>query len=168
MPSSEASCTPAVSISSSVTAMAVPWLSRTAWSTRKSPSALGTRRPAATVWALSKKRLRGSFSSKARTMGAQPVACTAIILGRREPIQEIAERFRNAEAGGQGVGVVEEAAARFVFFEGAHDGGATGGLHGNHLGAPRADPAELLHFIEGLPHADHADPAAGGIEDGVG
>src|ERR1039458_3234502 len=66
------------------------------------------------------------------------------------------------------VGAVEEAAARLVLFEGADDGGATGGLHGDHLGAPRADPAELLHFIEGLPHADHADAAAGGIEDGVG
>src|ERR1019366_6091801 len=75
------------SISSSLTAMAVPPEARTAASTRKSPSGLGTRKPAASVWAPSKKRLRGSFSSKGRTTGAQPSACTAIIFGRRPPIQ---------------------------------------------------------------------------------
>ena len=39
------------SISSSLTAIAVPPLSRTAFSTRKSPSGFGTRRPLATVCA---------------------------------------------------------------------------------------------------------------------
>ncbi len=36
------------------------------------------------------------------------------------------------------------------------------------LGRLPVDPAELLHFFKCLPHADEADSAAGGIEDGVG
>ena len=41
------------------------------------------------------------------------------------------------------------------------------GLHRDHLRAFAADPAELLHFIEGLPHADQSHTAAGGIEDRI-
>ena len=52
--------------------------------------------------------------------------------------------------------------------EGFHDRRAAGGLHGDHLGALGADPAELLELVEGFPHADHADAAAGRVEDRVG
>src|ERR1017187_7594590 len=61
----------------------------------------------------------------------------------------------------------EEAAARLVLNVGAHYRLAAFGLYGDHLGTAAADPAELLHFVERLPHADHADAATGGIEDGV-
>src|ERR1019366_2387289 len=73
----------------------------------------------------------------------------------------------HAQAAGQGMRAVPEAAARFVFQVGAHHRLAAIRLHGDHLGAPAADPAELLHFVESLPHTDHAHATTGGIEDRV-
>ena len=52
--------------------------------------------------------------------------------------------------------------------EGLHDRRAAACLNGKHLGALAADPAQLLEFVEGLPHADQPGPAAGGIEDRPG
>ena len=74
-------------ISWSVTLMQAPPLSRAALSTRKSPSALGTLSPAASVEAFWKYSLSSLPSSYALTMGAQPSAWTLIILGRSLPIQ---------------------------------------------------------------------------------
>ena len=53
-------------------AMAQPPLARMASSIMKSPTAAGTRRPLATVWALGNNSAKRSPFSKARTMGAQP------------------------------------------------------------------------------------------------
>ena len=69
-------------MAASVTDSAVPPLSRTARSTRKSPIAFGTRRPSATVRALGKSSDRSLPSSNAFTMGAQCSACTETIRGR--------------------------------------------------------------------------------------
>ena len=69
-------------MSASVTDSAVPPLSRTARSTRKSPIALGTRKPSATVLALGKSSERSWPSSNAFTIGAQCSACTDTMRGR--------------------------------------------------------------------------------------
>jgi len=47
------------------------------------------------------------------------------------------------------------------------DGSAARGLHADHVRALCADEAELLHFIERLPHAEQPDSAAGGIDDAL-
>ena len=92
--------------------------------------------------------------------------------GVREDVEDdgVAVGLGDAEAGGEGGGVLEELAGGFVCVEGGGDGGAAAGLEGVHLGALASllDPAELLHLFEGLPHADEAYAAAGGVEDGVG
>ena len=67
------------------TAMAVPPLSRTARSTRKSPIAFGTRSPSATVRAPCHISARSVPSASARTIGAQPSACTLTMRGRLPP-----------------------------------------------------------------------------------
>ncbi len=46
--------------------------------------------------------------------------------------------------------------------------GAVFGLNGDHPGPLGADPAELLHLVKRLPHADQSRAASGGIEDDVG
>ena len=74
----------------SVTASAVPPLSRMARRIRKSPIARGTRRPWAAVRAFSHGAAFSVPCSKARTIGAQPSACTETIRGRFAPIQPIA------------------------------------------------------------------------------
>src|SRR5579859_7841353 len=62
--------------------MAKPWLSRTARRIRKSPTACGTRMPAAKVWASAQRGACSTPSSQALTIGAQPAACTATMRGR--------------------------------------------------------------------------------------
>src|ERR1700691_680957 len=54
-----------------------------------------------------------------------------------------------------------------VCLPGFHNRRATRGLHSNHFGALGADPAELLHLIEGLPHTDHPHAATGRIDDAL-
>src|SRR6476659_6774191 len=71
MPSRDPSSRIASTISASLTASAVPPLSRTARRTRKSPTALGTRSPSATVRACSHISERSAPCSRARTIGAQ-------------------------------------------------------------------------------------------------
>src|SRR3990172_11997062 len=73
IPSVEAMVETASRIASSVTAMAVPPLSRMARKIRKSPIARGTRRPEAKVRAFCHVSALSFPSSKARTMGAHPV-----------------------------------------------------------------------------------------------
>ncbi len=87
-----------VTISASLTATAVPPLSRIARSTRKSPTAFGTRSPSAIVFAPSHIGARSACSSNAFTIGAQPSACTVTMRGRFEPagIQPIASSSSNA------------------------------------------------------------------------
>ena len=70
--------------------MPAPWLSRSARRMRKSPSALGTRRPCAWVVAFSQKGASSRPSWNAFTIGAQPSACTAYIRGRFAPTKPIA------------------------------------------------------------------------------
>ncbi len=74
-------------MSSSLTAIAVPPDSRTASSTRKSPSALGTLIPNASVWVPSTSVLSSSPALNASTIGGQPVDCTATSRGSFDPIQ---------------------------------------------------------------------------------
>src|ERR1051326_8764202 len=45
---------------------------------------------------------------------------------------------------------------------------AAGRLHAEHPWPLAADPAEALHLVERLPHADEARAAAGRVEDDVG
>ena len=87
VPSSRASCRCAASSASSVTAIAVPPVDRTASSTRKSPSALGTVMPKATVCGSAGAVLSSSPASNASTIGAQPAAWTATSRGRSPVIQ---------------------------------------------------------------------------------
>ena len=48
------------------------------------------------VWAFSQRGACSTPSSKARTMGAQPVACTATMRGRLGPMKPIASSSANA------------------------------------------------------------------------
>ena len=82
--------------SSSLTASAEPPLSRTAARIRKSPSALGTRSPEATVWAFRHISEASVPSSNAFGMGAQPSDCTETIRGRSGPIQPSCSISSNA------------------------------------------------------------------------
>ena len=52
--------------------------------------------------------------------------------------------------------------------EGPHNRSAMFGLHGDHSRPLGADPAESLHLVKRLPHADQSRAAAGGIKDDVG
>src|ERR1039458_10648655 len=48
------------------------------------------------------------------------------------------------------------------------DWGATICLHADHLGAfSFIDPAQFLHFLERLPHADQPDASSGWVKNGV-
>src|SRR5438552_3701077 len=69
-------------ISSSSTAIAPPLESRRIFSIKKSPIAFGTRKPDATVCAFGNSAANFSPASKARTIGAQPLAWTENIRGR--------------------------------------------------------------------------------------
>ena len=69
-------------ISPSETATAAPPLSRSTLKIRRSAKGFGTRRPPAIVRAPSQGSASARPSRKAFTRGAQPSACTAIILGR--------------------------------------------------------------------------------------
>ncbi len=52
---------------------------------------------------------------------------------------------------------------------GFDDRRTSSGLHGHHFRALHGiDPAERTHLGKGLPHADHAGAAAGGVDDPVG
>ena len=83
-------------MSASLTASAVPRLSRTARRTRKSPIAFGTRKPSAIVRASGNSSDRSLPSSNARTIGAQCSAWTETILGRLpgvfQPIASISSK----------------------------------------------------------------------------
>ena len=68
-------------MTSSLTAIAVPPDSRTASSTRKSPSALGTLIPNASVCVPSTSVLSSRPALNASTIGGQPVDCTATSRG---------------------------------------------------------------------------------------
>jgi hypothetical protein len=96
VPSSRATSICSASRSWSLTATAVPSVARTASSTRKSPSALGTVMPKATVRASGNGRLTSAPSAKASTMGAHPAAWTATSRGRSAPIQPSSCSSRSA------------------------------------------------------------------------
>ena len=81
--------------------------------------------------------------------------------------QEIADRHRDADAGRDGVSVLPARRMFFAGVEGADDRRTAFCLDREHLRTLRTDPAEGFEFVEGLPHADQAGAAAGGIEDGV-
>src|SRR3954453_7583138 len=72
MPSTAPTSRHAASIAASSTAIAKPSLSRTARRMRKSPSACGTRMPAAKVWAFSQRGAEGVGVPPARP-GLDPV-----------------------------------------------------------------------------------------------
>ena len=101
-----------------------------------------------------------SIASRSETAIAQPPeARMARSMSRR------AERLRHPQSGRDGVGVLPELDVVLPLLEGAHHRGAALGLHGDHLRPLRTDPAERLHLLECLPHADQPDAAARGIED---
>ncbi len=82
---------------------------------------------------------------------------------------EVAEGARDAEARGDGARVGGWFGESEVVIEGVNDGSAAGGLAAEHAReAWIVEPAEGGEFGEGLPHADEAGSAAGGVEDGVG
>ena len=99
-------------IASSSTAMAKPPLSRTARRIRKSPTACGTRMPAAIVCAFSQRAACSTPSSKARTIGAQPAACTATMRGRFVADEadrlQLGERLPHADQPGAAAGRIED------------------------------------------------------------
>ena len=82
--------------SSSLTATAVPPVSRMALRISVSANGPGTRSPLATVHASGHSAMRDSPRSKARTTGAQPVDCTAISLGVGPSTQPSALSSSNA------------------------------------------------------------------------
>src|SRR5437667_250407 len=84
----------------------------------------------------------------------------AVGLMKKLQDQKIANRFWNAQAGGDRVRVSKFCGGFFSGFEGADDWRATGGLHREHARTLFADPAERFHFSEGLPHSDETGAAA--------
>ena len=83
MPVSRVAATISRVSSASETATAVPFVSRSAANTKKSPSAEGTRSPLATVFAFATGSAAVSPFSKARTIGAHPSAWTTTNRGVR-------------------------------------------------------------------------------------
>src|SRR6185436_2763173 len=90
--------------------------------------------------------------------------CRAPTLANGTQDEEIAERLRNAQTAGGGVRTLPEFAELRVLLERAYDWRTPFCLYGNHPWAFPANPAQLLHFVEGFPHADHADTATGGVK----
>src|SRR5437773_7987598 len=82
--------------------------------------------------------------------------------------KEIADRFWNAQTGGNRVRVWKFCGGLFSRLERAHDRCASGGLHREHSWTLFADPAQRFHFIERFPHADEPGAAAGWIKNYVG
>src|SRR6185437_7097351 len=76
--------------------------------------------------------------------------------------------FRHPESGGDGVRVLPELGRRLVLVPRPGDRRTACCLHGDHLRTLGADPAQILHLLERLPHADEADSTAGRIEDRIG
>ncbi|KJR61590.1 hypothetical protein VY88_29635 [Azospirillum thiophilum] len=76
--------------------MAKPPFSRTARRIRKSPTACGTRMPDAMVCASSQRGACSSPCSQARTIDAQPAACTATMHVRLEPMKPMASSSAKA------------------------------------------------------------------------
>ena len=91
----------------------------------------------------------------------------AAVLAHRAQDQEVAHRLRHADAGRDGVRILPAWGMLLPLFPGADHRRAAGGLHRHHARAPGADEADGLQLGEGLPHADQAGAAAGGIEDDV-
>jgi hypothetical protein len=65
------------------------------------------------------------------------------------------------------VRAVPELAELRVLFERSYDRRAAFRLYGDHLRPLLTNPAELLHLLEGFPHSDYADAAAGRIQYGI-
>jgi hypothetical protein len=82
--------------------------------------------------------------------------------------QEVAERFRHAQAVGVGGGAFPEGRVGLAFEEGLDDRSAALRLDRVHAGPLPTHEAHRLHLGEGLPHADEAGAAARRVEDRVG
>ena len=89
----------------------------------------------------------------------------AAAFAHRAQDQEVADRHRHANPGGEGVGVLPQRRVLLTCLEGLDDGRAALRLDGEHLGALGADPPHGFQLREGFPHADQAGSATGRIED---
>src|SRR6185437_5203419 len=65
------------------------------------------------------------------------------------------------------VSILPELRGRLVLVPRLWDRCAPRCLHGDHLRALGADPSQILHLLERLPHADEPHAAASGIEDRI-
>src|ERR1019366_5123279 len=81
--------------------------------------------------------------------------------------QVIAISLGHAQSGGKGSGASPHFGSALSPLPRFHDRRATSSLHRDHFWALGTDPAQLLHLIEGLPHADHAHATAGRIDNAL-
>src|SRR6185369_3165804 len=72
-----------------------------------------------------------------------------------------------SQSGGKRFSVLPHLARRCAFIKRLDDRRASSGLHGNHAWTLRSDPAQLFHFIERFPHADHSNSTARRVDDRV-
>src|SRR5579872_5801668 len=79
----------------------------------------------------------------------------------------VAVGFRHAKACCYSRSVWPELRVVAAFVPGFRNGSAARRLYNDHLWALWSDPAEFLHFVEGLPHADQTDSTPGGIDDAL-
>ena len=83
--------------------------------------------------------------------------------------QEVADRARHAQPVGDRRRVLPRRRLLGALLERADDRRTALGLHRHHPRPRwRLHPADRLHLLERLPHADHAGAAAGRIDDPVG
>src|SRR5207249_7231205 len=71
------------------------------------------------------------------------------------------------QSGRHGSGVLPGLSTAGTALKGTHDRGTTSSLHRDHAWPVRVDPAERLHFVKALPHADQACATPGGVDDHV-
>ena len=120
---------------------------------RRDEEALGTRRS---------RRTRARISSSVTATAEPPDARTS----RR--IRKSAKAFGTRSPEAYVARVRPLLRDVLALGERLRDRRAAVGLDRDHPRPLRADPAELLHLVEGLPHADQARAAAGRIDDRVG
>src|SRR5438128_2313890 len=82
--------------------------------------------------------------------------------------KEIADRFWNAQTGGNRMRIRKFCGGFFSRLERAHNRRTTRGLHREHAWPLFPDPTEDFHFIESFPHSDETGATAGWINNHIG
>src|SRR6202158_6268552 len=82
--------------------------------------------------------------------------------------EKVPDGLRHPEASRHCCGILEFLGETIARFERAHDRCAPGGLHRDHPRSLVADPTQLLHLVERLPHSHEPRSSASRIDDHVG